>query len=246
MCSQITLTRIQEVLEEKIDNDEMFTAFDISLIVKDMAKTAGETPERHRHMKNDVHKEMQNYLNSGIYTKSLWDVGAPSKAILYYPTGSNPAVYLPQRRTRVPQTPAPTTAAVVSATPSVSASSSCPVGQLIAPAKKKPIAKNKPNSSQNRVADGRGTVTVPTVFVKAVGLQPKEKAYVYKDTLADGSPVVTVSKQQISGKTLITSYTVDDSSNIRVTLHTLKAAGLSSTIAYDFEGDTNKIMICSK
>ena len=98
MCNATSSDLISQVVQQRVNGDEMFTAFEISLAVQDLAKSSGKEVERHRHMKDEIHSQLQTYVDSGLYKKEMWDVGAPAKAFLYYPVTKDPSGYVPLQR----------------------------------------------------------------------------------------------------------------------------------------------------
>jgi hypothetical protein len=100
MCDSRTILMIEEVVEEKVRAGEMFTAFDISLEVKERGGH-----DRHRHMKKFVHDYHCRGLMGGDYDRTLMSIpGAKAQAWLYHPKSADPNTYKPQpRRKRTPK-----------------------------------------------------------------------------------------------------------------------------------------------
>jgi hypothetical protein len=97
MCNTVTLQIIEDVIREKVDRGEMFTAFEISL----QAQQRGVT-ERHRHLKQTIHQYFEGGHMGTVYTRTLIRIpGAPQAAWLYHRTVDDPAVYRPLDRTRM-------------------------------------------------------------------------------------------------------------------------------------------------
>lgn len=93
-----TETLIVETVRAKVNDDEMFTAFDVSRIVQARQEEDGIPIERHRNMKDFIHDMMEQYVDSGLFEKTLCDVGAPSPAFIYHPAGTDTNGYIPQNR----------------------------------------------------------------------------------------------------------------------------------------------------
>jgi hypothetical protein len=239
MCEPQTLDTIREVVTEYVDSDRMFTVFDISLEVKQRARAKGDVVERHRHMKNTIHMEVDQYLQNSLYERQLLDVGAPSKAFVYYPEGKDPATYEPKKRLDAPQATAQAPGAVSPAPP-------------VAP----PLPQSAPTGTQTldddededegdakdsgHKADGRGTLAVPCYLVRAAKFNPQEKAYIYAED-RNGDKVVVVSKQK-PGVSPVTAYTVDKYHNVRITKGQLVAGGVGAS-TYDFELDGDDVIV---
>jgi hypothetical protein len=239
MCDTATLSTIEEVVRSKVQNNELFTAFDVTLAVQTALKGNGTfdaNVHRHRHLKEDVHNVVETYVSGGQYQRNLQSVGAPTPAFVYYPTGGDPSKYVPLARNDGPAvTPAndPYTITV----PKTSASATA----VASPATTyNPTANNVGDGLDNvgRSPDARGTLTVPSYLLRAAGFGFNDQAYVY----ADGNRLV-VSKQQPPSPTTSTAYTVDHSCNVRITKAVLEYAGLSQVASFDFDGDTNGVYV---
>lgn len=103
------LHAIDDVVRGFVASGRMFTAFDVSLAVKSRGITA-----RHRHMRDTIHEAIDEHASDGAdYTRTLRDVGAPTKAWVYHPWEDDPEQYRPVDRADQPssprqRTPAPT------------------------------------------------------------------------------------------------------------------------------------------
>jgi len=225
-------SRIQTVVNQKVDADELFTAWDVSLEVQKWAKQAGEQPERHRQMKSVIHHAMEQFVSSNVYQQTLQDVGAPAQAIVYHPFGVDPTNYQPRERNdrnvnaMTPQTT--NTATVTSATVDNSNDND-----------------NDLSNNSGRHGDKRGTLTVPCYLLRAAGFNPRDTAYIYNEVDDNGSNVLVVSRNLSSGRTAIGTYTVDDHTNVRVTSFQLDASGVreDESTTYDFDGHKEKVYI---
>jgi hypothetical protein len=157
MCSPDTAVLIKQVVTQRVDNDELFTAFDISLAVKELAKQAGQSPERHRDMKGAIHQEMSGYLATGVYRRELVDVGAPTKAFVYYPDGVDPNNYVPMTKTKTVSVKPPP------ALPAATADD------------------EDEDEGDGRRVDARGSLSVPSHLVASLGLNTGERVFVLQD-----------------------------------------------------------------
>lgn len=235
MCSTATASLIQEVAQEFVQQDRAFTAFEVSLEVQKRQKANGEAVERHRNIKNDIHRTLQGYVDSGVYLKSLQDVGAPTQAFLYYPPTYDPTQYQALSRN---DSSAPVAAVVGSALslPPVtsgigllsSADDDGDDGDLA--------------DKQGRTGDARGAVCIPTYILRAAQFSPGDVAFACADS-RNGEAVLVLAKQLPAGLSKQTSYTVDPSNNIRVTTYTLNKAGLDGSNGYDFDVDGVNVVV---
>lgn len=97
---------IHEVIDQKVENNEMFTAFDISKQVQTLQKERNLPFERHSLMKDDIHQVMKHWL-SEHYEKTTIDVGEHIRPILYYPQNADPTTYVNQNHIDVVQVNVP-------------------------------------------------------------------------------------------------------------------------------------------
>lgn len=236
MCSSATLDLIREVVDGKINKEEAFTAFDISCDVKELAKQRDLPTERHQDMKDEIHNSISQFVSQDLYCRALCDVGAPSKAFVYYPSnGYDPANYTPRPRNDGKQASVKQQFQAAVAT-AVASTIPTPVDVL--------AAQNAPSddddgdeTATDRTPDARGTVCIPNHITRAAGLKAKDLAYASK-----APAQLVLSKTVAPGLTKLTSYTVDLYENIRVTQSTLQACGLSGP-KYNFVREGDKIYV---
>jgi len=89
MCDPYNQSIIDQVVEQKLNDSEMFTAFDISL----EAKTKGAT-ERHRHMKGYIHQAIQREQSPYGYSRTLVQLdGVKDQPWLYHPVNADINTY---------------------------------------------------------------------------------------------------------------------------------------------------------
>jgi hypothetical protein len=94
MCDILSQRTVEEVIREKVDRGEMFTAFEVSL----EAQKRG-VAERHRHLKHVVHQCFESGQMGGFYTRTLTLIpGAPQAAFLFHRTADDPAAFRPLDR----------------------------------------------------------------------------------------------------------------------------------------------------
>ena len=224
MCSAETEQLIIEVVTAKVDGDEKFTAFDVSREVQARQEEDGVPMDRHRNIKNDIHREMAQYVDSGIYEKTLHEVGAPSLAFLYHPSGTDPSDYVPQHRQNAP--PRQPQAQPQPVQPSQ------PQGAV-----------GGPMSGQNgHRGDARGTLAVSCDVVREAGFVRGELAYVFPQ-VRNGQDVLVISKNNPGN--FRASYTVDEYENVRITHSTLSVLTDNgpSVDTFDFEVDGTEVVV---
>ena len=292
MCSQTNLERVREVVRRKVSQKQLFSAFDVTLEVQELAEEAGETPELHRELRGAIHRELASYLEDGAYVRHLWDFrqddGALYSALLYRPVGAAPTSYVAGIRstgsTTLPgvfykvETPVDTAAATLAHEGALVTESNLPSvftqpavrrstlpSVFTQPAVRRsalPSVFKQPTVRRSalpevfrravqsaalvitdRTPDGRGTVTVPNVLVKALGLKPADRVYVYKEPQTQ---TLTITNTRRENEDPVTTYTVDNSYNIRVTRHVLKEAGLALDATYSFVNEAEKILVSSQ
>lgn len=235
MCDSATLSVIEDVVNNKTSNNELFTAFDVTLAVQKRLKQQqafDQNQHRHRHIKDDVHQIVDSYVNNGAYARNLQNVGAPSDAYVYYPVGGDPSSYVPLSRNDTPVTATSSNPFVIPVTPVA----------LPAPVLVGNTQDVIPDSIDGRTADARGTLCVPNVYIKHIGLHQYETAIVCVDEI-NGKACLVVSKDVPQGKTNSAVYTVDEYCNVRVNKSVLDYAGLASAASYKFIADSSNVYI---
>lgn len=161
MCDSVMLGHIQDVIEKFVDEQRMFTAFDVTCEIRDIVGRG--TNVSHNNIKNDIHKEMAQHLD-GDWQKTLQDVGAPVAAFIYYHFMSDPTTYQPRSR---------------GAAPTVSNNQSVVVTDT-----NDSDTDSDADSSSNFgvfMLDGRSRLLVPTSFMQKLGAAAGEEVKVYKE-----------------------------------------------------------------
>lgn len=213
----ILVATIQQVALDKVTNNEMFTAFDVSRAVQNMGNR-----ERHMNMKEHVHDVFQTGQMTG-YSRTLVAVepGKPD-AYVYHPISADPTQYKPNHQplpsSLTPQSfyqGASTPAAP--STPSLTSVSFSPPKRL----------KHQP--------DARGAISIPASLITKIGAKPGDQLDVNKD----GKTLVIATSG--SGR----KYTVNTSSNIRIKRQTWGSIG-DGTGVFQFEEKNGKIIVTHK
>jgi hypothetical protein len=238
MCNAATATVIAEVIDEKVDNDEMFTAFDVSLEVKKRAADQGLQVERHRHMRREIHNCMSRHVSGGTYESTTWNVGAPSPAILYFPTGGDPNEYEPQKRDD-----------------KKSKSNGQATSQAYGPGVQQDGlfdaddddddddgTDTGTSTAKGRKPDARGTLAIPNNFIRDAGYHHGDRVYVASDN-ENGEQVLVVSNDKAGA---LVSYVVDHGDNVRITASILTKGGIACNSGYEFGlKDNDKVLVKS-
>lgn len=234
MCSPQHSELIQEVVDEYVNDDRAFTAFEVSLEVKKRADKAGLPKERHRHMRGVIHQCLQSFVNNGVYQQTLVDVGAPNRAYLYHPPTYDPSNYVPLSRNDQPQNGSN---AIINSG-DVTDDDDGSVGLAAASI----VSATRATKSIGKIGDARGTVAVSATLLKKAGYTPGDTVHVFFGNY-QGQKAIILGRAVPNGFSRETSYTVDHGNNVRVTAHTLSKAGLQSPDGYDFDQDGDKIVI---
>jgi hypothetical protein len=216
-----------------VDGNFLFTAYELSQDVQAIQKEREMAFERHLHMREDVHAEMDRYVTAGTYAVSLITIPeAPVPVNVYHPIGIDPHDHKPLKDQRQARALNPSIISTITAQVQASASV-----QTVP----SPLPTQVSYVIQNRNADARGTVCVPNQMIREMGFRVREKAYAYRPMAG----VLVVAKSLPQGEVELTSYTVDDNHNVRITAATLLEAGLLSgaNIVYDFESQHGGILV---
>jgi hypothetical protein len=212
--------QINEVIAEFIREGKMFTAFEVSLAVKQRG-----IHERHRNMREFVHETIFRLgIERGDYSRTLMDVGAPEQAWVYHTVGTNPYDYVPLDRTgmeTVPQSARPRGVRNPTRLSAMSSPFAIPPGAY--------------------GTDQRGRLCVPVNLLDGLGVGPGERVNVLCDP-ANEQALLTKATANDPGHP-DTSYTVEPDGNVRMTQGTLEKAGLDGLQCYKIEGNDTVISV---
>jgi len=235
MCNAQVQQLINTVVDQKIANGELFTAYDISKCVQDEEKAQGLPFTRHLEIKHDVHSAIDPHLldNSGTYVRTLIPVATP-RPWLYHPQGADPMSYIPFGQTKPigqhPQAADPSTCYIPA-----------PQTKLLPSGVMQPsLSDDGDDSFANRSPDARGTLCVPSQLLHEAGILPGSKVVVVAET--QGAKAVLVVRKQTGSDTGLTEYTVDSYGNVRMTAFTLIQGKLPGP-TYSFEGKDTEVYV---
>ena len=208
--------KIEEVIDQKMNNNEMFTAYDVSL---DIQKNHG-IKERHNNMKHYIHDVMNEHLDNYMpYKKSVVTINGKGSAFLYCHMNSDPNTYtpvvvaVPQPTGAIASAPAQTSTAVVSS--------------------------NHAKKTSTVKTNSRDRLIIPKSSLESIGLVPKGIAVVYADPNLDAIIISSKKVTPDSSWTLLNKYIVDKSGNIMISENVMKKADITSGDSYyvDSNGD---------
>ncbi len=221
---------ISQVVQEFLSEGKMFTAFEVSLAVKERGVN-----ERHRNMRDTVHEVIFEIGGPMDYTRTLRDVGAPIPAWVYHLPHDNPYRYVPLERHDDPDGPR-ASAAVDSDEPIVI-----------------PVGVRNPIKLQSKVAtpswippgaygtDQRGRLCIPVTLLVRLGVGPGEQVHVTCDKVQERVTVTRPDTREPLEPD--TTYTVEGDGNVRITQATLEKAGIDHMSCYRVEGNASQIVI---
>ena len=197
MCDSATRTVIEELVEEKVSKEEMFTAWDITKEVR-----SSGTREPHRSVKRVVHRIFENGEMEG-YDRALVSVrpGVPSPFV-YHPDGIDPNDYLAQGKVDKASRNGDGDDDDDDDDGDDDTQSSRYAG--VSPVK---TTKN-PDGSIDRTTGDRGYLYLPKDMVSGIGLKVGQKAHVHR--ASNGN--LSISKATGG----IATYAVDAKGNVRV------------------------------
>lgn len=161
MCDPVMAGHIEDVIEKFVDEQRMFTAYDVTCEIR--TNVGRGVNVKHNDIKNDIHKEMAQHLDSD-WQKTLQDVGAKVSAFVYYHFMSDPTGYEPQSR------------GSSSSAPASSAPSSAPAATTATAPTTAAVA-----SSDAFAVDGRSRLLIPTTFMQHLGVVGGDDVKVYKE-----------------------------------------------------------------
>jgi len=238
MCTSKAEDLIVEIVEEKVNADIMFTAFDISKEVQKALVSDNLPFERHTHLKGTIHREITSYTQTNVYQATLVDVGAATQAFLYHPQGEDPNNYVPQQRQvktchaqSGTTTPDPGTTQVLS----ISTTDDDDDGDG--------------QDTGGRSCDQQGRLCVPAQVLRSAGFIPGEIAYITPSVknVPNGianDDLCIVSKRAPAGLSpLSTTYTVDTYNDVRIGISSLESCGFNSDDTFDFEKVDDQVYV---
>jgi hypothetical protein len=214
MCDQQTRDTLEQIVNDKVNNREMFTALDITRAAQGQGIQA-----RHRDLKNDIHGILRNVVGN-VYSRTLIQIaGVTEKPMLYYPAGTDPDTYVS------PAAQGQTATATATATPSTAHLQTAPT-----------FPKAKVPGASNR--DRRGRIWIPSRFLSGIGAATGDEVAV---AITQGSLKVAKSADPTLVNYF---YTVDRHGNIAISATAFQKAGIdNSTSGYKINGSASQIEV---
>jgi hypothetical protein len=214
--------KIDCVVKSFVDEGRMFTAFEVSLAVKE-----GGVRERHRNMRSSVHESIAE-LAGDNYTRTLRDVGAPVQAWVYHRLRDNPYLYEPLDRSG--HDPAASGAA-----------RSLPA----APRNPQPLSAGSaaPATESDGAfgTDQNGRLVIPPSALSTLGLGPGDQVDISCDS--DNQEIRIWRPAVTAPATADASATVDPDGKLRLAPDDLKQAELDGMQCYRIVGRGNLITV---
>ncbi len=226
---------IEGVIDDKVQNGELFTAWDVTVEVRNRGHR-----DRHNNIKNVVHDYFARGQMGADYNRTLINVpGAPIQPWCYHRFTDDPHTsYNPQASKPQKTTPAAVAAQVAGFYAQGQADDDGDDGSTTTVPASLPAV--LPSVAGFRQPDARGTVCVPADVLRAAGFKPKDTAHVWQHT----ADTLKVCKPATGGKPL-GEYTVDENNNVRITKHVLQ--NINGTGAgYDFTGSGSQVLVSAK
>jgi hypothetical protein len=215
--------KIDEVVNEWVNAGRMFTAFEVSLAVKERG-----VRERHRNLRECVHEAIFRLGGANAYTRTLMDVGAPEQAWVYHRLYDNPYTYQPLNRKDSASLPADDPLVVPDGIKN-------PV----------PLAANlaAPAAIPDGVygTDQRGRLSIPVPMLVRLGLGPGKQVVVVCDPANE--ECMLMNDETCDQDCSDAVYTVEADGKVRITQAILERAGLGGRQSYWIEGSDSVITV---
>ncbi|MDP6354655.1 MAG: hypothetical protein QF473_06130 [Planctomycetota bacterium] len=216
-----TKRQIDGVVKNWLAENRMFTAFEISLAVKEQG-----VRERHRNMKEYVHEAIARE-GGATYTRTLKDVGAPVQAWVYHTLRASPDNYRPLNRTGQDQPAAQP------------ADDGLPL--------RNPVPLNANTGPPASASDGaygtdaEGRLKVSAELLRGIRAMPGSEVHLSCSAL--NQTIVITPPNQFLGESPDEKVTVSDDGEVLLSPETLKKAELDGMQCYLVEGSGNRISI---
>jgi hypothetical protein len=226
--------QIEAVIDQKIQNKEMFTAYDISY---DLQRNHG-VKERHNNMKMYIHDTMAEHISNYYpYKKSLVDVGK-GQAFLYHENHSDISGYKPITSCPVISNNHLGTTAVAKDGSTLTSPNGTVFGR---PTK---IVSNPTSSVLS--PNSRDRIIIPAKMLRGASLNPKDVAVVYANNIDSALLICSKSVVKDPDWKAVDKYIVDKSGNIMISERVIFNNGVcsdDSLYRVDLVGDIISLMV---
>ena len=213
MLSDATKDEVRAVVGKMTDNDEMFTAFDVTHVIR----VTVDPGAPHHEVKGIVHGMFGNDELPNDYARTPSDIdvgGKTANAFVYHPQWKNPMDYDPHRFQDETGDPFDSSAGMAG-TPTVAST----------PAPSTPPTPPAPTPTPTPVGvgrcDKRGRISVPAKIMRRLGCYPGSVAWVVPST----NQMTVHRNNPGTGKPI--PYVVDRSGNIRISSRTARIANIA-------------------
>lgn len=208
MCDTATQQLIEQTVSDKVQKNELFTAFDVTTAVR--KQSSGRV--FHNEVKKVVHKLYDSGVMGPDYTRSVAvNLNVSPQPFLYHPMSADPTQY-----------------GQVQSDPNDAVASNGATSD---------DSDGDDEEDEPYGVDGRNTLCIPSMFLRALGFKNGDTAYISLDTMGNS---LVVTKKPLAN--LLSRYTVDSYDNVRITQYVLQRGGIGGK-KFNIEGDAKKVII---
>ncbi len=218
-----TIAKIERLAAQWVAEGKMFTAFEISLALKDQG-----VRERHRNLKAKIHEALAQ-VGGENYSRTLMDVGAPSQAWVYHKLRDNPYLYEPLDRSGYGD--------------SAPKKKARPKPQVARDPKPLRAGSPEPPTNDDGVfgMDAQGHLTIPQSLIVGLGLAPGDEVHVVCDRL--NQQIRLCRPSQFNPEPNHTTQTVAKDGTVRLEHDLLKSIELDGLQCYQVLSGGNQISV---
>ncbi len=218
MC--MYLNEIEDAVNEFVNADTMFTAWDVTMAVRKRSKQRVQ----HFEVKKEVHRMFDNG-NMFSYNRTLANLpNVNPQPWIYHPLSADPSTYSGQ--------PVSAPVAAIATVPPVAALPAASISTI--------------DDGVDVAADGSviykfdttDRLCIPNKLVRQLGLKDSDPVVVFQ---SDPSELV-LAPSLPAGATPVADYHVDRYDNVRIGRATFTKVGIQG-VAFEIEGDSNQIKV---
>jgi bifunctional DNA-binding transcriptional regulator/antitoxin component of YhaV-PrlF toxin-antitoxin module len=217
---------IDEAILNKLNSDEMFTLFDITLDVQKMQAKEGEPLSKHR----ELHNQIADAANMTGWSRKLIDIGDGIHANVYFNTAIHDVSTYQSKKMIGKDQP------ILMQDGSIRKVKDIQVGdQLMGTDGKINVVNTSSCAISTKSVDRFGRLRIPSAITRKAGYVPGDILYAIKEN----DNLIIAKNLNIP----VAKYVVDCYDNVRITSKTLKKVGLDGNFTYSFNVNGNKIII---
>jgi len=227
MCDQATAKQILDTIHELMDEGKMFTAFDVTKLVRN-----GGHQVRHHEVRTEVHRLFDNDVMDSQYDRvqhTFNSNGSPVTAFVFMRDSDDVLDYDPDlfgNQQLAPPQPG------MLKTPS----------QGILPAN--PTVAQPPTAPQTDPTDARGRLCVSNSLTRKLGWSPGDYVVIARLPKMGG---ISMKLQRMScSKAIGTTYQIDKDGNVRIGQAAMKSFGFVTSKGVSFVIDRANILVSPK